>query len=106
MDVDSNWGKANVIYRWIKNSTREIAEIGETRRRLTNRINNYITAKSNSTAGATNKKVYDEQQKLFSEGDYLYLEFTDFVDGYNLNNDRERRFAEKLLIGYTRPYLQ
>lgn len=106
MNVDSNWEKANVIYRWVKNSTGEIAEIGETRRRLTDRTNNYISAKPSSSAGATNKKVYDEQQKLCSEDDYLFLEFTDFVTGYNLNNDRERRFAEKLLIGYTRPYLQ
>jgi len=105
MNVDSNWEKANVIYRWVKNSTGEIAEIGETRRRLTDRTNNYISAKPKSSAGATNKKVYDEQQKLLTKGDFLYLELTDFVLGYNLNDDRERKFAESLLIGYTKPYL-
>jgi len=52
MNVDSNWEKANVIYRWIKNSTGEIAEIGETKRKLADRINNYISAKPNSSAGA------------------------------------------------------
>jgi hypothetical protein len=104
--IDPNWTKSNVIYRWVKNSTGEIAEIGETERRLTERINNYISASPNSSAGATNKKVYNEQQRLSQNKDYLFLEFTDSVPGYNLNNDRERKFAESLLVGYTKPYLQ
>ena len=104
--TDPNWSKSNVIYRWIKNSTGEIAEIGETERRLTDRVNNYTSASPSSSAGATNKKVFNEQQKLQKKGDYLYLEFTDNVLGYNLDKDRERRLAESLLIGYYRPYLQ
>ena len=104
--IDSNWAKSNVIYRWVKNSTGEIAEIGETERRLTERINNYISASPNSSAGATNKKVYAEQQNLSKNMHYLYLEFTDIVPMCNLNNDRERKLAESLLIGYTKPYLQ
>lgn len=104
--IDPNWSKSKVIYRWVKNSTGEIAEIGETERRLTERVNNYISASSNSSAGATNKKVFNEQQRLTQNNDYLYLEFTDNVPGYNLNNDRERKLAESLLIGYYKPYLQ
>jgi len=104
--IDPNWTKSNVIYRWVKDSTKEIAEIGETERRLTERINNYISASPNSSAGTTNKKVYDEQQMLSQNKDYLYLEFTDSVLGYNLKNDRERKLAESLLVGYTKPYLQ
>lgn len=72
---DSNWSKSNVIYRWVKDSTGEIAEIGETERRLMERVNNYISASPNSAAGATNKKVFSEQQRLSQNNDYLYLEF-------------------------------
>ena len=36
----------------------------------------------------------------------MYLEFTDNVPGYNLSNNRERKLAESLLIGYYKPYLQ
>jgi len=104
--IDPNWTKPNIIYRWVKNSTGEIAEIGETERRLTERINNYISARPNSSAGKTNIKVYDEQQKVSQNKDYLYLEFTDSVLGYNLNNGRDRKLAESLLLGYTKPYLQ
>ena len=104
--IDPNWSKSNVIYRWVKNSTGEIAEIGETERKLTERVNNYISASPNSSAGATNKKVFGEQQRLSQNGDYLYLEFTDNVPGYNLNDNRERKLAESLLIGYYKPYLQ
>jgi len=104
--IDLNWEKSNVIYRWIKNSTGEIAVIGESERRLMERVNNYISASPNSRAGTTNKKVYDEQQRLSQNKDYLYLEFTDNVFGYNLNDKRERKLAENLLIGYSKPYLQ
>lgn len=104
--IDPNWAKSHVIYRWVKNSTGEIAEIGETERRLTDRINNYVSASPNSSAGATNKKVYNEQQRLSPNKDYLYLEFTDSIFGYDLNSNRDRKLAESLLIGYIKPYLQ
>ncbi len=104
--VDRSWSKSNVLYRWIKNSTGEIAEIGETERRLIDRVNNYISASPNSSAGATNKKVFNEQQRLQQNGDYLYLEFTNNVLGYTINENRERKLAESLLVGYYKPYLQ
>ena len=104
--IDPNWAQSNVIYRWVRNSTGEIAQIGETARRLTERINNYTSASPNGAAGYTNKRVYGEQQRLSQSEDCLYLEFTDSVSGYNLNNDKERKLAESLLIGYTKPYLQ
>lgn len=104
--IDPNWEKQNVIYRWVKNSTGDIAVIGETERRLSARVNNYVSAKSHSAAGATNKKVYAEQKKLSDNGDYLYLEVTDSIAGYNLDSNRERKLAESLLVGYTKPYLQ
>ena len=95
-----------MIYRWVRNSDGKVALIGETDRRLTERANNYLSAKPDSQAGATNKKVYREQQKLAKIDDFLYLEFTDNVAGYDLNDQRERRLAEKLLVGYSKPYLQ
>jgi hypothetical protein len=33
------------------------------------------------------------------------IEFTDSVPDYDLNDKREKRLAESLLIGYTKPYL-
>ena len=105
-DADPNWQKRNVVYRWVRNSDEQVAIIGETDRPLTQRVNNYISAKPDSQAGMTNKKVYEEQQNLSRKGDFLYLEFTDEVPGYNLSDQRERRLAEKLLIGYSKPYLQ
>jgi len=104
--IEPNWDKQNVIYRWVKNSTEEIVKIGETERRLTSRINNYISATPNSSAGPVNKKVFNEQKKLLQDNDYLYLEFTDNVPGFNLKNKRERKLAESLLKGYYKPYLQ
>jgi len=104
--IDPNWKKANVIYRWVKNSTGEIAIVGETNRTLSERVNNYISASPNSQAGQTNKKAFQEQQKLQKSGDFLYLEFTEVVQGYNLVSQRERRLAESLLIGIAKPYLQ
>lgn len=103
--TDARWLTSNLIYRWVKKSTEEIATIGETKRRLTDRINNYISASPNSRAGAKNKKVFNEQTKLQEKNDYLYLEFTDCVLGYDLNNNRERKIAENLLIGFYKPYL-
>ena len=103
---DKNWKKRNIIYRWVKNSTQEVAIVGETDRTLSERMNNYLTATPNSQAGETNKKVYQEQQRLETNNDFLYLEFTEHVQGYNLNEKRERRLAESLIIGYSKPYLQ
>jgi len=105
LKIDFNWNKSHIIYRWVKNSTGEIAKIGESERSLRERVNNYISALPNSRAGATNKKVYDEQQRLSQKNDYLYLEFTEKICGYNLNDKRERKLAEGLMIGYTKPYL-
>lgn len=104
--TDVNWGRRNLIYRWVKNSTGEVAHIGETERKLTNRVNNYISAKASSKAGKTNKKVFAEQQNLSKTKDYLHLEYTDVVPGYNLNDKRQRKLAEKILIGATKPYLE
>lgn len=104
--IDPNWLKPKVIYRWVKSSTTEIAEIGETKRELTKRVNNYISATSGSKAGATNKKVFAEQRRLSADGDSLYLEFVENVPGYNLSDNRQRKLAEHLLIGHYRPYLQ
>jgi hypothetical protein len=103
---DPAWKKRNVIYRWVKNSTKEIAIVGETDRSLSERTNNYISASASSKAGETNKKVHQEQMKLQNDNDHLYLEFVDSVSGYDLTDRRQRRLAESLLIGYTRPYLQ
>jgi len=103
--VDPNWSKSNVIYRWIKNSTKKIAVVGETDRTLSERVNNYISAKLGSSAGSTNKKVFEEQLKLQKNGDFLYLEFTDDVPGFNLDKRNERKFAEGLLTAYYKPYL-
>jgi hypothetical protein len=104
--VDANWAKRNVIYRWIKASTGEVAVIGETDRLLTQRIDHYCSAKPESSAGSTNKKVYAENAHLLKNGDSLLLETTDAVPGFDLAIKRERRFAEGLLIAVTKPYLQ
>jgi len=103
---DVAWSKRKVIYRWVKNSTGDIAMIGETERMLTERVDNYIHAKRDGGAGATNKKLREEQLHLEQTGDFLYLEFTDQVPGYDLSEKRERRLAESLLVGYAKPYLQ
>lgn len=105
ISIDSNWSKQNVIYRWVKNSTGEIAIVGETERRLSDRVNNYISASPASKAGATNKKVFNEQSILSRNNNFLYLEFTESIVGYNLNDNRERKLAESLLIGFYKPYL-
>jgi hypothetical protein len=103
--IDPNWTKRNVIYRWVKGSTGEVAVVGETDRSLTERVDNYASGKPESSAGSTNKKVYQEQAHLSQNGDCLYLEFTDFVPGFDLKSKRERRFAEGLLIAILKPYL-
>lgn len=80
--------------------------VGETDRSLTHRANNYCSAKPESFAGSTNRNLYEEQTRLSRVGDHLYLEFVDQVPGYNLTNKRDRRLAEHLLMGITKPYLQ
>jgi hypothetical protein len=90
----------------VKASTGEVAMVGETDRPLSARVNNYCSAKPESSAGDTNQRLYQEQTRLAQLGDHLYLEFIDQVPGYNLTDKRDRRFAERLLIGITKPYLQ
>lgn len=80
--------------------------VGETERMVTERVDNYLYAKGTGSAGATNKRLWEEQQQLEKAGDYLYLEITDTVPGYDLSDLRQRRQAEALLRGVTRPYLQ
>jgi hypothetical protein len=104
--IDPAWAKKNVIYRWSRGSTGQVAYVGETSGSLDKRANQYQCAKPGSEGQLTNKKVYQEQLHLLRSGDFLYLEFTDKVQGYNLHDKRDRRFAEHLLIGCTRPYLQ
>lgn len=104
--VDPNWAKRNVIYRWVKGSTGEIAIVGEAERSLTERVDNYTSGKPGSAAGSTNRKVYEENSRLAQLEDFLYLEFLDRLPGYDLTTTRERRLAEHLLIGITKPYLQ
>jgi hypothetical protein len=103
--VDPNWAKRNVIYRWVKGSTGEVAVVGETDRSLTERVDNYASGKPGSSTGSTNQKVYQEQVRLSQNGDCLHLEFVDRVSGFDLTSKRERRFAEGLLIAVTKPYL-
>ena len=104
--VDPNWAKRNVIYRWVKRSTGEVAVVGETDRSLTERVDNYASGKPGSSAGSTNQKAYQEQAHLSQNNDCLHLEFVDRVPGFDLASKRERRFAEGLLIAVTKPYLQ
>ena len=80
--------------------------VGETDRSLAEPANNYCSATPGSLAGGTNQKLYQEQTRLLQLRDYLYLEFTDHVSGYNLTNQRDRCFAEHLLIALLKPYLQ
>ncbi len=72
---------------------------------LKDRISSYINGKS-WKEGSPNRKVYDEQECLCQIGDFLFLEISDQVPGYNLSLYRERHLAESLLQGYYRPYLQ
>ncbi|MCK5015489.1 MAG: hypothetical protein KAS32_00290 [Candidatus Peribacteraceae bacterium] len=102
---DLNWNKSHVIYRWVQSSNDSIAVVGETNRTISERTNNYISAKPGSQAGSTNKKVYAENDRLISNGDNLYLEITVSVTGYDLHSDKERKQAEALLIEYYKPYL-
>jgi hypothetical protein len=103
--VDPNWSKSNVIYRWIKNSTNDIAIVGETDSILSERVNDYISAKFGGSAGFINKKAFVEQLKLQKNGDFLTLEFTKNISGFDLSNKNERKIAEGLLIAHYKPYL-
>jgi hypothetical protein len=104
--VDPNWLKINLIYRWVKNSNNEIADIGETERTIKKRVDNYLYGKPESSSGSVNKKVFAEHQRLMQNNDGLRLEFTGEITGFNLQDQRERRLAERLLHGYYKPYLQ
>ena len=104
--ADGIWGRKDLLYRWVKNSTGEIAYVGETSRTLMDRVNSYTSAKPQSKAGEANKRVYKEQQSLSKKNVFLYLEFADAALGYNLSLRQERRWAEALVIGVSKPYLQ
>ncbi|MCI0401008.1 MAG: hypothetical protein L0Z68_06870 [Gammaproteobacteria bacterium] len=104
--LDSNWAKRNVIYRWVKNSTGEVATIGETERMLTERADTYLQAKRGGGADPTKNKLYQEQSRLERDGDFLYLEFTEDVLGYDLTDQSDRRMAESLLVRAIKPYFQ
>lgn len=80
--------------------------IGETERLLTERVDNYIHAKAGGGAGSTNKRLNEEARRLFSQGDYLYIEIATEVPGFDLSDTRERRLAECLLTAVSRPYLK
>ena len=92
--IDPNWTKRNVIYRWVKGSTGEVAVVGETDRSLTERVDNYASGKPESSAGSTNKKVYQEQAHLSQNGDCLYIGVYGLCSGI-----RFEKQARKTLCG-------
>ena len=102
---DAIWGQKNLIYRWIRNSDQAVAYIGKCETPLTSRIKQYIKP---GPTQEINKKVNTEQQNLAlaPKKDFLFLEYTDKVPGYNLSLKRELLLAEALLIALSRPYLQ
>jgi hypothetical protein len=103
---DPNWNRSDLIYRWVRSSDREEAYIGISKNRtLTARISSYINGKS-WPKDSPNHRVYDEQLLLSQINDFLFLEIVDQVPGYDLSILRERLWAEALLIGYYKPYLQ
>jgi hypothetical protein len=100
---DIIWGQKNLIYRWVRNSSKVVAYVGKSQIPLCDRIKQYIKP---GPSQRTNQRVYAEQQRLAPNGDFLYLEYTDLVPGYNLSIKRELLWAESLLISLARPYLQ
>jgi hypothetical protein len=104
--VDPSWGLRNVIYRWVRASDSTVAMVGETERLITERVDNYLYAKAGGGAGSTNKRLCAEANRLLEQGDHLYLEIVSEVPGFDLNETRERRFAEALLTGIAKPYLK
>ena len=97
---DPSWLKPNNIYRWA-NSNGGTLYIGQTERRLFDRISNYLSACEGSKAGATNKRLY----KNFKVSK-PYLEYITEIDGFDLRNKKDRLIAEALLIGIYKPEYQ
>ncbi len=97
-----DWKKSKIIYRWVKNSTKEVAYVGESERTIHERVKSYHGANETTR---TNLKVFKENERLKKNNDCLYLEYADHVPGYDLDDNRERKRVEKLLIVYYDPYL-
>ena len=55
--VYPDWKKSNIIYRWIKNSTKEVAYLGESERTIHARVKSYFNANETTT---TNLKIFKE----------------------------------------------
>ena len=102
---DLSWNKRCVIYRWVRKSDNAIAVIGETRRSLNARTNNYLNGGTNG-AGALNQRVFAEQMRLNKNKDSLVLEFIDTIENYKLSETCERRCIESVLIIHYKPYMQ
>jgi hypothetical protein len=102
--VDDVWSKRHLIYRWVRSSDNAIAVIGEAKRPLGERVNSYLAGREDGQGGATNKRVYLEQQRLQRDGAFLYLEYLIGLDGFDFTLKHERRFAEGLLTAFYRPY--
>jgi hypothetical protein len=96
--IDPAWSKRHLIYRWVRTSNDRVAVVGEAKRPLGRRVNNYQTG-----TDATNKRVRGYQQKLESKGDSLYLEYLVRLKGFNLKSKHQRRWAEGLLAAFYRP---
>jgi hypothetical protein len=103
--VDKSWSSSYLIYRWIRESDRAVAYIGQTEKPLKFRVNRYHNAKSHDAGmGWANYVVYSEQKKLARKKDWLFIEFCDDIPGFNLME--ELSLAEMILIRYYKPYLQ
>lgn len=105
LKIDDAWSRKCVIYRWIRGNDDRVAVVGESERTLSARVTNYTTAKEDGKAGSTNKRVFRENQKLNSEGTFLYLEYLLALPGFNFDFKHERRAAEGLLTAFYKPYI-
>ena len=103
--IDDGWSLKHIIYRWVRSSDNKIAVVGESERTLSQRVSNYTTAKEDGKAGITNKRVFRENQRLNSEGSFLYLEYLTELAGFNFQNKHDRRAAEGLLTASYKPYI-
>ena len=101
-----DWNTRNCIYLWIRNSDGAVAYVGECGQALRGRIRPYESAFKSRKGRPPNLKVADHQRQLIGKADSLLLEYTTKVPGYNLSLECERKWAEKLIIGVLRPYLQ
>ena len=104
-EYDPVWGKKCLIYRWVNGAKNEVVVVGQTGSTLSQRVNLY-TSGGSQHAGATNRKINKQAEKMKAQGDFVYLEYTDSVPGFDLNNRRQRLLAESLLIGMWRPLWQ